>query len=307
MVQIWTMELFGDVRPYGDPRLPHHVFPPKTLNPDELTKKTGTLYYKLDLDDQVALGRRIAILKIERKFKREDTYTLDAQSTIDFQEKLTEMFEDTESKEDIARMILEGAAYYDVEATDGSWVRIMCEYGDLIVIPAGRMHRMSTTNKNFVKYSKIEDGQKAYTTLMAKLTGQERPLEDGDMSPSVPRSILIGNLVGRGWNGLSFGKPSRSQLTPELTSQCEVIFVAALFLLTRSGIPSRRLLNIIRLVVSPFHGTRQTVAIGGIKSLDKIEATGKANESAQKAATAKKNQSHPSISCCKYSPLFPFK
>uniref|UniRef100_A0A915EBG3 Uncharacterized protein n=1 Tax=Ditylenchus dipsaci TaxID=166011 RepID=A0A915EBG3_9BILA len=30
----------------------------------------------------------------------------------------------------------------------------------------------------FIQYSKIEDGQKAYTTLMAKLTGQERPLED---------------------------------------------------------------------------------------------------------------------------------
>uniref|UniRef100_A0A915ENE8 Uncharacterized protein n=1 Tax=Ditylenchus dipsaci TaxID=166011 RepID=A0A915ENE8_9BILA len=27
-------------------------------------------------------------------------------------------------------------------------------------------------------YSKIEDGQKAYTTLMDKLTGQGRPLED---------------------------------------------------------------------------------------------------------------------------------
>lgn len=48
-------------------------------------------------------------------------------------------------------MILEGSAYYDVEATDGSWVRIMCEDGDLIVIPAGRTYRMTTTNKNFVR------------------------------------------------------------------------------------------------------------------------------------------------------------
>lgn len=29
-------------------------------------------------------------------------------------------------------MVIEGSAYYDVEATDGSWIRILCEYGDLM-------------------------------------------------------------------------------------------------------------------------------------------------------------------------------
>lgn len=43
MVQIWLM----DSDPYGDPRLPHHCFPPQRLNPDELTKKSGALYYKV--------------------------------------------------------------------------------------------------------------------------------------------------------------------------------------------------------------------------------------------------------------------
>jgi hypothetical protein len=76
------------------------------VNPDELTKRTGALYYKviwvaalpkqtflisllqLDLDDQVALSKRIAIMKLERSFTREDTLTLDAQSTIDFEDKV---------------------------------------------------------------------------------------------------------------------------------------------------------------------------------------------------------------------------
>ena len=115
-------------------------------------KKTGTLYYKLDLDDQLALSKRIAILKLERKFKREDTYTLDSQSTIDFEEKILELFEETECEEDQARMVLEGSAYYDVETIDGNgWIRILCEYGDLIIIPAHRAHRLTPTNKNFVK------------------------------------------------------------------------------------------------------------------------------------------------------------
>lgn len=43
-----------------------------------------------------------------------------------------ELFEESELQEDMARMVIEGAAYYDVEATDGSWIRILCEYGDLM-------------------------------------------------------------------------------------------------------------------------------------------------------------------------------
>jgi len=121
------------------------------MNPDELTKRTGAIYYKLDLDDQVATSKRVGIMKLERNFTREDTFTLDALSTIDFPEKVTELFEDTVSDEDIARMVIEGSAYYDIEAYDESWVRILCEYGDLLVIPKGRVHRMTITAKNFVK------------------------------------------------------------------------------------------------------------------------------------------------------------
>lgn len=45
MVQIWQMEAY----PCGDPRLPHHLFPPKMITPDELSKRTGTLYYKVPI------------------------------------------------------------------------------------------------------------------------------------------------------------------------------------------------------------------------------------------------------------------
>ncbi|TMS33992.1 hypothetical protein L596_001665 [Steinernema carpocapsae] len=147
MVQIWYMEAY----PCGDPRLPHHMFPPKKITPDELTKRTGTLYWKLDTVDPVSLSKRIAILKMERSLNREDTYTLDGENTIDFAEKIAELFEESELEEDQARMILEGSAYYDVEDKDGKWVRILCEYGDFIIIPAGKCFRFTTTPKNFVK------------------------------------------------------------------------------------------------------------------------------------------------------------
>uniref|UniRef100_A0A0N5ADI1 1,2-dihydroxy-3-keto-5-methylthiopentene dioxygenase homolog n=1 Tax=Syphacia muris TaxID=451379 RepID=A0A0N5ADI1_9BILA len=147
MVQIWFMEPY----PCGDPRLPHHVFPPKKITPDELTRRTGTLYFKIDTLDQVSVSKRIAILKLERNLTREDTFTMDANSTIDFEDKIEEMFEETELDNEQARMIIEGSAYYDVEDGDGNWYRILCEYGDMIILPAGRNHRFTTTPKNFVR------------------------------------------------------------------------------------------------------------------------------------------------------------
>ncbi|KAK0394521.1 hypothetical protein QR680_000788 [Steinernema hermaphroditum] len=157
MVQIWYMESY----PCGDPRLPHHMFPPKKITPDELTKKTGTLYWKLDTHDPVALSKRIAVLKMERSLHREDTYTLDGETTIDFAEKIAELFEESELEEDQARMILEGSAYYDVEDKDGKWVRVLCEYGDFIIIPAGTCFRFTTTPKNFVKMRRFYKEEEA--------------------------------------------------------------------------------------------------------------------------------------------------
>jgi len=87
--------------PLGDPRLPHQKFPPKKLTPDELTKKTGTYYYKvwkkkveissllqLDTLDTVQLHKRLTIVKLERNFINEDVYTLDAENTINFEDKV---------------------------------------------------------------------------------------------------------------------------------------------------------------------------------------------------------------------------
>ncbi|VDM67102.1 unnamed protein product [Strongylus vulgaris] len=111
MVQIWQMEPY----PCGDPRLPHHVFPPKIITPDELSRRTGTLYWKLDTLDPVALSKRLKVMKMERQFNKEDVFTLDAETTANFRDKIDELFEESNHPDDQARMIIEGSAYYDVE------------------------------------------------------------------------------------------------------------------------------------------------------------------------------------------------
>ncbi|KAK6047496.1 ARD/ARD' family protein [Cooperia oncophora] len=141
MVQIWQMDPYI----YGDPRLPHHVFPPKIVTPDELSRRTGTLYWKVDMQDRLALSKRLRIMRQERKLNKEDLFTLDANATPNFSDKIEELFKESAHPEDQAILIMDGSAYYDVEDKKGIWMRILCEYGDLIVIPGNTSFRLTTT------------------------------------------------------------------------------------------------------------------------------------------------------------------
>ncbi|VDK58125.1 unnamed protein product [Gongylonema pulchrum] len=60
---------------------------------------------------------------------------------------IEELFEESELSSETARFIIEGSAYYDIEDDSGKWLRILCEYGDLLILPAGRLHRFTTTPK----------------------------------------------------------------------------------------------------------------------------------------------------------------
>lgn len=73
---------------------------------------------------------------------------------------LEELFEETELACEQARLIIEGSAYYDIEDENGKWLRILCEFGDLIILPPGRPFRFTTTPKvyhffSWKKFNKI--------------------------------------------------------------------------------------------------------------------------------------------------------
>lgn len=42
-MQIWYMEPY----PIGDRRMPHHLFPPKVISPDQLQQAAGVVSYKV--------------------------------------------------------------------------------------------------------------------------------------------------------------------------------------------------------------------------------------------------------------------
>ncbi|KIH48553.1 hypothetical protein ANCDUO_21377 [Ancylostoma duodenale] len=101
--------------PCGDRRLPHHVFPPKKITADQLLQLTGVIYYKVrqsgsstavevlleakltvyllqvDLDDTVAMKKRLSRVKNERKVNSSDMLTIN-DSTPDINDKVRESF-----------------------------------------------------------------------------------------------------------------------------------------------------------------------------------------------------------------------
>ena len=43
------------------------------------------------------------------------------------------------------------AGYFDVRDNEDKWVRIECNKGDMIVLPAGMYHRFTLDEKNYIK------------------------------------------------------------------------------------------------------------------------------------------------------------
>ena len=149
-MQIWEMEAY----PCGDIRLPHHVFPPKFLPQNELTELAGVHLYKVDLDDTMAMKKRLTRVREQWDVCGADVVTLD-KNLGDIDTKLSEMSEAAENDDDYVCLILEGEMYYDVEFDDDKWVRVHLQRGDLIVVPKGSYFRCTVTPSNFVKIQRF--------------------------------------------------------------------------------------------------------------------------------------------------------
>ncbi|EFO14947.2 hypothetical protein LOAG_13568 [Loa loa] len=82
-MKIWHMEQC----PFGDRRLPHHIFPPKLYTTDQLKALTGVISYKVDVDDTNAMKKRISRVKAERKFTGSDIFSFN-QNVNEFEKKV---------------------------------------------------------------------------------------------------------------------------------------------------------------------------------------------------------------------------
>ncbi|KAL3121127.1 hypothetical protein niasHT_005387 [Heterodera trifolii] len=155
MLQVWEMEAY----PCGDMRLPHHVFPPKFIPNTQLLDMAGVHLFKVDLDDTMAMKKRLTRIKSEWKVSGADVVTVEKRLGCDLEEKLKEMCEPSESVEDSVLLVLDGEMYYDVEFDDDKWARVLLRRGDLIAVPKGTYYRTTLTPQNFVKLQRFNKQQ----------------------------------------------------------------------------------------------------------------------------------------------------
>lgn len=88
-------------------------------------------------------------LASERSYKNRDEIVVSPESMGSGYEAKVKMFflEHLHEDEEI-RYILDGQGYFDVRDGKDSWIRIVVEKDDLIILPAGLYHRFTTDSHN---------------------------------------------------------------------------------------------------------------------------------------------------------------
>jgi 1,2-dihydroxy-3-keto-5-methylthiopentene dioxygenase len=138
---------------------------------NRLLKKTGIFYCKVEIVNLADYRKRIDLIRADRKYTYVDDCTYQAGVTKDYEEKLPKWFESHIHDDDEARLVMEGSGFYDVqEAKTSKWIRICMEAGDMLIIPAGCIHRFTPDMKNLVKFRRFFHQQETNTPTF---TGDE--------------------------------------------------------------------------------------------------------------------------------------
>lgn len=85
----------------------------------------------------------------ERSYKNRDEIVVSPDSMgAQYEAKVKMFFIEHLHEDEEIRYILDGQGFFDVRDGEDSWIRIMVEKNDLIILPAGLYHRFTTDSKN---------------------------------------------------------------------------------------------------------------------------------------------------------------
>ncbi len=120
----------------------------RELTPEELARE-GVLNQKLGIapsDYQPTMDG----LKNKNGYIEQDTVEL--KPTMPNLEEICNKFVDEHRHdEDEIRFVLLGEGIFDIRSGKDQWMRVKVEQGDLIVVPAGRYHRFTLTEKKNIR------------------------------------------------------------------------------------------------------------------------------------------------------------
>lgn len=101
-----------------------------------------TVLRGLPVDDPDKLEQEIEAFKKEHGYVTHDVVT----ATPEVPEEAFAKFDKPHThSEDEIRLFVDGSGIFDLRDDDGTWFRFILEKGDMIVVPAGRVHRFEPT------------------------------------------------------------------------------------------------------------------------------------------------------------------
>ncbi|CAL7937777.1 unnamed protein product [Xylocopa violacea] len=141
-----------------DQRLEHHKTPPEYISLEDLFKKTGVEYFKVDHKDYKN-DNTLTELKMKRNYTYEDEIECSKACLPNYEEKLKSFFTEHLHTDEEIRLILDGSGYFDVRDKNDQWIRIEVKAGDLIIIPSGIYHRFTMDINNYIKAKRYFVGE----------------------------------------------------------------------------------------------------------------------------------------------------
>ncbi|KAF3429222.1 hypothetical protein E2986_00015 [Frieseomelitta varia] len=153
MVRAWYMNNSD-----ADQRLEHHKQPPEYISLEDLFKKTGVEYFKVDYKNYQN-DNTLMELKKERNYTYEDEIVCSKECLPNYEEKLKNFFTEHLHTDEEIRLVLDGSGYFDVRDKDDQWIRIEVKAGDLIIIPSGIYHRFTLDINNYIKAKRYFVGE----------------------------------------------------------------------------------------------------------------------------------------------------
>jgi 1,2-dihydroxy-3-keto-5-methylthiopentene dioxygenase len=108
------------------------------------------------VDDQSQLETRLEAFKADHGYKVHDVVEITPATPDDA---LAKFDRPHTHSEDEVRLFLEGSGIFDLRDKDGTWYRFLLEKGDLIVIPAGQVHRFEPTYQKALRCVRVFQDQ----------------------------------------------------------------------------------------------------------------------------------------------------
>mmetsp|Transcript_64574 Transcript_64574/g.139694 ORF Transcript_64574/g.139694 Transcript_64574/m.139694 type:complete len:192 (+) Transcript_64574:28-603(+) len=143
----------------SDQRLPHKTDPLEPVSGEELINLGVVFWEGLQGEDDPKLAQ----IREERNYNYSDVIQCCPDKLPGYEQKILSFFEEHIHRDEEIRYCVEGSGYFDVRDGNDRWIRVALQGGDMIIIPAGLMHRFTNDEANYIKAMRLFQGEPIWT------------------------------------------------------------------------------------------------------------------------------------------------